>query len=195
MRKNVILLSGFCLALIFYSCNSTNSANRLATDGSKVSASKEVKESQKSNEMDFGTSYLALAVQDIAASLAFYQKLGFEPLPGAGGVEQKWMVLKNGDHKLGLFQGMFPKNTMTYNPVDARAIYKKAVEEGLETAFSSGMDKDEGPCNFSLVDPDGNPIARSGGTDNPWVYGALGCRCLLPTFRPSGGFKSLCDRR
>ncbi len=108
--------------------------------------------------MDFGTSYLALAVEDIEASLAFYQKLGFEPLPGAGGVDQKWMVLKNGNHKLGLFQGMFPKNTMTYNPTDARAIYQQAKAEGIEAVFSTGMDKEEGPCNFSIIDPDGNPI-------------------------------------
>ncbi len=114
--------------------------------------------SKTSNEMDFGTSYLALAVEDIEASLAFYQKLGFEPLPGAGGVDQKWMVLKNGNHKLGLFQGMFPKNTMTYNPTDARAIYQQAKAEGIEAVFSTGMDKEEGPCNFSIIDPDGNPI-------------------------------------
>ena len=108
--------------------------------------------------MDFGTSYMALSVQDIAASYAFYQKLGFEQLPGAGGVEQKWMVLKNGEHKLGLFQGMFPKNTMTYNPSDARTVHKQLVEAGIKIDVASGMDKTEGPCNFMVTDPDGNPI-------------------------------------
>lgn len=114
--------------------------------------------SKTTNEMDFGTSYMALSVRDIATSYAFYQKLGFEMLPGAGGVEQKWMVLKNGEHKLGLFQGMFPKNTMTYNPSDARGIHKELVEEGIKIDMASGMDKAEGPCNFMVTDPDGNPI-------------------------------------
>lgn len=114
--------------------------------------------SKTSNEMDFGTSYLSLSVQDIAASYAFYQKLGFEQLPGGGGVEQKWMVLKNGDHKIGLFQGMFPKNTMTYNPTDARAIHKQLLAEEVKIDMSSGMDKADGPCNFMVTDPDGNPI-------------------------------------
>ena len=114
--------------------------------------------SKTTNEMDFGTSYMALSVQDIAASYAFYQKMGFEQLPGAGGVEQKWMVLKNGEHKLGLFQGMFPKNTMTYNPSDARTVHKQLVEAGIKIDMASGMDKTEGPCNFMVTDPDGNPI-------------------------------------
>lgn len=114
--------------------------------------------SKTTNEMDFGTSYMALSVQDIAASYAFYQKLGFEQLPGAGGVEEKWMVLKNGEHKLGLFQGMFPKNTMTYNPSDARTVHKQLVEAGIKIDMASGMDKTEGPCNFMVTDPDGNPI-------------------------------------
>lgn len=114
--------------------------------------------SKTTNEMDFGTSYMALSVQDIAASYAFYQKLGFEQLPGAGGVEQKWMVLKNGEHKLGLFQGMFPKNTMTYNPSDARTVHKQLVEAGIKIDMASGMDKTEGSCNFMVTDPDGNPI-------------------------------------
>lgn len=110
------------------------------------------------HDMDFGTSYMALSVQDITASYAFYQKLGFEHLPGAGGVEQKWMVLKNGTHKLGLFQGMFPKNTMTYNPNDARAIHKRLVKAEIQIDMASGIDKAEGPCNFIVTDPDGNPI-------------------------------------
>ncbi|MEZ5040120.1 MAG: VOC family protein [Saprospiraceae bacterium] len=136
MKKDVILLvSVLCLTIACFSFTS-----------------------KKSIDMDFGTSYLALSVKDIAVSYAFYQKLGFEALPGAGGVEQKWMVLKNGQHKIGLFQGMFPKNTMTYNPTDLRSIYKHVVAQGLETAFASGMDKEAGPCTFSIIDPDGNPI-------------------------------------
>lgn len=136
MKKDLFLVSGLCgLLLVLYSFTL-----------------------KKTTTMDFGTSYLALAVEDIGTSYAFYQKLGFELLPGAGGVDQKWMVLKNGSHKLGLFQGMFPKNTMTYNPTDARAIYQQAQAEGIEAVFSTGMDKEEGPCNFSIIDPDGNPI-------------------------------------
>ncbi len=136
MRKAVVLTTAL-LGLVFLSYSFT---------------------SKTTNEMDFGTSYMALSVQDIAASYAFYQKLGFEQLPGAGGVEQKWMVLKNGEHKLGLFQGMFPKNTMTYNPSDARTIHKQLVAAGIKVDMASGMDKVEGPCNFMVTDPDRNPI-------------------------------------
>ncbi len=101
---------------------------------------------------------ISLSVKDIAASKAFYEKLGFRQLEGQGGVDQKWLIMKNGAAKIGLFQGMFPQNTITMNPGDARSIYKLAIKNGLKATFSNGMDKAEGPASFALVDPDGNPI-------------------------------------
>lgn len=101
---------------------------------------------------------ISLSVKDIAASKAFYEKLGFEQLKGAGSLEQKWMVMTNGAGRIGLFQGMFPKNTITFNPDDARSIYKIVKENDIPVTYSAGMDVSEGPASFSITDPDGNPI-------------------------------------
>ena len=105
-----------------------------------------------------GSYSISLNVQDIAKSYAFYGKLGFAPIEGKGSIAQKWMILSNGETKIGLFQGMFPSNTITFNPKDGRSIYSKLKKEGVEPAFESGMEKEEGPCTFSIIDPDGNPI-------------------------------------
>jgi len=101
---------------------------------------------------------ISLNVSDITASLEFYQKLGFEPVEGKGSTEEKWIILSNGSSKIGLFQGFFPSNTMTFNPTDGRAMYEKITESGVAPTFQLGMDQESGPCTFSLVDPDGNPI-------------------------------------
>ena len=101
---------------------------------------------------------ISLSVKDIAASKDFYEKLGFKPIEGAGSIAQKWMVLQNGKAKIGLFQGMFPKNTITINPKDARSIYKEVNQKGLKPVYTTGLDKAEGPASFALVDPDGNPV-------------------------------------
>ena len=113
------------------------------------------KESPKS---DLGVFSMSLAVNDIKASKDFYEKLGFKPLEGAGGIEQNWLILMKDNIKLGLFRGMFPSNTLTFNPTNGRAIYKLAKEAGLNTITLSGMDKESGPCSFSIIDPDGNSI-------------------------------------
>lgn len=101
---------------------------------------------------------ISLSVKDIEASYAFYQKLGFTQVKDAGGIEQKWMVLENGAARIGLFHGMFPKNTITLNPSDARSIHKSVTAQGMETMIVSGMDKTEGPASFAMIDPDGNPV-------------------------------------
>lgn len=113
---------------------------------------------EKTNEDNVQSFSISLNVKDISASKAFYEKLGFQQLPGQGGIDQKWLIMKNGTAKIGLFQGMFPQNTITMNPKDARSIYKNATAKGLKSTFSTGMDKSEGPASFALVDPDGNPI-------------------------------------
>lgn len=64
--------------------------------------------------MELGTFSISLTVKDIEASRAFYQKLGFKEF--GGDISQNWLILKNGDHVIGLFQGMFDKNIMTFNP-------------------------------------------------------------------------------
>ncbi len=108
--------------------------------------------------IEMGKYSLSLSVKDIAASKNFYQKLGFEAVEGKGSVDQKWIILSNGETKIGLFQGMFPSNTITFNPLDGRTIHTNLKAKGIKPTFEMGFDKTEGPCTFSIADPDGNPI-------------------------------------
>ena len=117
--------------------------------------------------MELGTFSLSLTVKDIHASLAFYQKLGFTKFHGD--ITQNWLILKNGNCTLGLFQGMFPKNILTFNPgwdsnaqtlesfTDVRDIQAKLKAQGLSitTEVATGI---EGPGSLVVEDPDGNPI-------------------------------------
>ncbi|HYV39262.1 MAG TPA: VOC family protein [Gemmataceae bacterium] len=105
--------------------------------------------------MDLGRFSLSLAVKDIKASRAFYQKLGFEVYDDHE--KDNWMILQCGDIFLGLFQGMFDKNTLTFNPKDVRGIQQAIKKSGLKPV----MEADEmtsGPAHCVLIDPDGNPV-------------------------------------
>ena len=117
--------------------------------------------------MELGAFSLSLAVQDIEASRRFYEKLGFTPVMGEA--TQGWLILKNGGHVIGLFQGMFEKNTLTFNPgwdgdanaldsfTDVRELQRQLKAEGVE--FVAEVDEaGSGPGSFIVVDPDGNPI-------------------------------------
>lgn len=113
-----------------------------------------------------GAFSVSLAVKDIEASRTFYGHLGFEPF--AGDAAQGWLMLRNGDHVIGLFQGMFERNILTFNPgwdqqaaaldqfTDVRQIRERLREAGLEILQEAGGD--DGPASFALVDPDGNPV-------------------------------------
>lgn len=103
---------------------------------------------------------LSLAVKDIHASKDFYEKLGFEPVEGTGPIEDNWIIMKKGYSHIGLFQGMFEDNIITFNPTDARSIYSNLKElEGIEFLMESESIHDEkGPCHFVISDPDGNQI-------------------------------------
>jgi catechol 2,3-dioxygenase-like lactoylglutathione lyase family enzyme len=117
--------------------------------------------------MKLGAFSVSLNVKDLAASKAFYQNLGFEQ---AGGDEsQNWLIMRNGDHIIGLFQGMFEHNILTFNPgwdqhcadladfADVREIQKSLQDAGVELTQSADPDS-SGPASIALVDPDGNPI-------------------------------------
>jgi catechol 2,3-dioxygenase-like lactoylglutathione lyase family enzyme len=105
--------------------------------------------------MDVGIFSISLAVQDIHASRQFYEQLGFSVLDGAE--EENWLILENGATKIGLFQGMFEKNTLTFHPLDVRAIQKKLKAAGIK--LESEADENEtGPASIFLFDPDGNPV-------------------------------------
>lgn len=117
--------------------------------------------------MNLGSFSVSLTVKDIKASKAFYEKLGFKEF--GGDISQNWLILKNGDHVIGLFQGMFDKNTLTFNPgwdqnaqpldsfTDVRDLQRQLKEQGVELV-SEADEGTEGPASLMLFDPDGNPI-------------------------------------
>ena len=117
--------------------------------------------------MDLGAFSISLAVEDIAASKVFYEKFGFEVF--GGDASQNWLIMKNGDHVIGLFQGMLEKNTLTFNPgwdnnareldsfTDVREIQRQLREQGVEL-ISEADETTSGPASLIVVDPDGNPI-------------------------------------
>ena len=117
--------------------------------------------------MNLGAFSSSLAVQDIAVSLKFYQKLGFQE--AGGNQSQNWLILRNGDVTIGLFQGMFERNVLTFNPGwnaqaeplaefdDVREIQQELKNQGL--ALTTEADTSTtGPASLMLIDPDGNPI-------------------------------------
>ena len=117
--------------------------------------------------MELGAFSISLAVKDLEASRQFYEKFGFEPF--AGDASQHWLILRNGDHVIGLFQGMFEKNILTFNPgwdqnaakmerfTDVRDPQRRLKAEGV-TLVSEADESTTGPASFIAVDPDGNPI-------------------------------------
>ena len=117
--------------------------------------------------MQLGAFSISLAVKDIHASKAFYEPLGFTPR--AGVLEQNWVVMKNGPHIIGLFQGMFDKNMLTFNPgwdqekhnvdpfTDVRELQKALKAHGV-TLMVEADETTTGPAHVMLADPDGNPI-------------------------------------
>lgn len=117
--------------------------------------------------MELGAFSISLTVRDIEASKNFYEKLGFDVM--GGDITQNWLILKNGDTVIGLFQGMFEKNMLTFNPgwdsnaqklgsfTDVRELQRQLKEQGV--AFVTEADESTtGPGHFILEDPDGNPI-------------------------------------
>ena len=109
---------------------------------------------------------VSLSVSDLAVSQAFYEQLGFEPLGGGEG----WLMMRQGGAMIGLFEGMFEGNILTFNPPDVRAVRRRLAERGLETELLHEMpdgqdpsvalpaEADEGPAHIVLEDPDGNAI-------------------------------------
>ncbi len=117
--------------------------------------------------MELGNFSVSLAVKDLPASRAFYEKLGFVAI--GGDADQGWLILKGSSCVIGLFQGMFEKNVLTFNPgwdsdgrtlegfTDIRDLQKALKQEGV--AFVSEVDETgSGPGSCMLLDPDGNPI-------------------------------------
>ena|SRR5687767_5994157 len=117
--------------------------------------------------MQLGNFSVSLAVRDIEASRQFYEALGFTRF--GGNPAQNWLIMKHGDHIIGLFQGMFEKNMLTFNPgwdsnaqplpdfTDVRELQRQLRAKGIPFV-SEADEKTTGPASFMVMDPDGNPI-------------------------------------
>lgn len=117
--------------------------------------------------MELGNFSISLAVKDIEASRTFYEKFGFTVF--GGNASQNWLILKNGSHVIGLFQGMFEKNILTFNPgwdsnaqklasfTDIRDLQRQLKAQGVQLQTQAD-ETTTGPASLVAVDPDGNPI-------------------------------------
>ncbi len=117
--------------------------------------------------MDLGNFSVSLAVKDIEASKVFYEKLGF--IVFGGDQSQNWLIMKNGEHNIGLFQGMFDKNILTFNPgwnshaqplsefTDVRELQRQLKANGV-AMIAEADESSTGPASFMVSDPDGNTI-------------------------------------
>ncbi len=117
--------------------------------------------------MDLGNFSVSLAVKDIEASKQFYEKLGFSIF--LGDQSRNWLIMKNGEHVIGLFQGMFDKNILTFNPgwnseaqlvdgfTDVRELQRQLKARGV-TMITEADERSTGPASFMIADPDGNLI-------------------------------------
>ena len=117
--------------------------------------------------MELGAFSVSLAVKDLTASRDFYEKFGFEVV--GGDASQNWQILRNGDHTIGLFQGMFEQNILTFNPgwdkhaqplesfTDVRELQRRLKAKGV-VLHTEADESTTGPASFVALDPDGNPI-------------------------------------
>ena len=117
--------------------------------------------------MELGAFSISLAVKNLEASRKFYEKFGFKVI--GGDASENWLILRNNDHTIGLFQGIFEKNTLTFNPgwdrnaaevnsfTDVRVLQRQLKSQGVEL-LAEADETTSGPASFIAVDPDGNPI-------------------------------------
>lgn len=117
--------------------------------------------------MELGCFSVSLAVKDLEVSKVFYEKLGFTVF--AGDQSQNWLIMKNGAHNIGLFQGMFDKNILTFNPgwnsdagalkefTDVRELQRQLKASGVNM-IAEADENSTGPASFMIADPDGNTI-------------------------------------
>jgi lactoylglutathione lyase len=117
--------------------------------------------------MELGAFSISLAVNDLEASRSFYEKFGFKVF--AGDASQNWLILKNGEHAIGLFQGMFERNILTFNPgwdsnarklatfTDVRELQRRLKAQGVQLVHEAD-ESTTGTASFIARDPDGNPI-------------------------------------
>src|SRR5262249_9327806 len=122
---------------------------------------------RKEQNMELGAFSISLAVKDLEASRSFYEKVGFNVF--FGDASQNWLIMKNGDHVIGLLQGMFEKNILTFNPgwdnnaqklatfTDIRELQRQLMAQGVQL-LQQADESTTGPASFIAMDPDGNQI-------------------------------------
>ncbi|MFT4810518.1 MAG: putative lactoylglutathione lyase [Paraglaciecola sp.] len=106
--------------------------------------------------MELGQFSVSLAVKDITKSKAFYETLGFKTRPECGSIADKWIVLQKNTTVIGLFEGMFESNILTFNPTDVRSIEKHLTDNNIK--MTTPTQGDSGPTHCVLKDPDNNII-------------------------------------
>ena len=165
MKKTILIVCGILAAFAAgYYLNSFLSKKTVEVE-KKVSTRGENIETQ--SKMPLGAFSVSLSVKDLKTSKAFYEKMGFSIL--GGGMEQNYLIMKNGNALIGLFQGMFEGNILTFNPGwdesgknienfdDIRVLQKQLKKSGIALT-SEADEKTKGPASLMLTDPDGNVI-------------------------------------
>lgn len=127
--------------------------------------------------MQLGNFSVSLAVKDIRAAKSFYEKLDFKEVGGK--LEDNWLVLRNGDTKIGLFQGMFENNILTFNPgwnsdretledfQDVRELQQTLKSRGITVNAPEADETTRGPAFFTITDPDGNTLLIDQHVESP----------------------------
>jgi predicted enzyme related to lactoylglutathione lyase len=156
-------------ALPLVGCGKQTGSNPTGTN--KPANHEEAQRSETSDtreqDMELGAFSISLAVKDLEASRKFYEKFSFKAF--TGDATKNWLILKNGYHVIGLFQGMFDKNILTFNPgwdqnaqnvatfTDVRELQRQLKAQGVQL-MSEADESTTGPASFMAVDPDGNQI-------------------------------------
>jgi predicted enzyme related to lactoylglutathione lyase len=161
MKNKFLIIAGLIASFAMGYLLNTNFEQKSSTDN------KEKAKTEKRNNMKLGAFSISLSVKDLKTSKGFYEKLGFNAF--AGSMEQNYLIMKNDNALIGLFQGMFQGNILTFNPGwdenannienfnDIREIQKQLKSSGLALT-SEADEKTKGPASFMLTDPDGNVI-------------------------------------
>ena len=133
--------------------------------------------------LPLGNFSVSLTVKDLDVSRGFYEKLGFSRVGGEPA--QRWLIMQSGTTTIGLFQGMFPRNTLTFNPgwtkdqqalvdfIDVRELQRIMIARGLQPVTRVDPASATGPAYFVLVDPDGNPILFDQHVPSPRERGSV----------------------
>ena len=107
--------------------------------------------------MELGQHHIALNVKDLQVSKEFYLKLGFLVDERFSNLQRKWLIMRNATLIIGLYEGIIPRNTITFTPTDIRGLQKHLKEKGIPFVIEAN-ESTQGPAHFLLLDPDGNPL-------------------------------------